>query len=64
MAEEEPVVAHPGCVVDATQDLDVERVGDVAGYDPQQRARAAAQAPGEQIRLVTQFGGDGANVKR
>ena len=36
VAEEQPVVAHPGCVVDATQDLDVERVGDVAGDDPQQ----------------------------
>jgi hypothetical protein len=36
VAEEQPVPPRPGLLVDAAQDLDVERVGDVAGDHAQQ----------------------------
>ena len=55
VAEEEPIVAVPGGLVDAAQDLDMERVGDVAGDHAEQRAPAAAQRPGEEVRLVAEI---------
>ena len=54
MAEEEPIAAGLGDAVDATEDLGVERVGDVADDDAEQRAPAAAEGASQEIRLVAE----------
>jgi hypothetical protein len=59
VAQEQPILALAGRLVDPPQDLDVERVGDVAGDDAQERAPTAAQAAGEHVGLVAQLRCDG-----
>jgi hypothetical protein len=57
VAEEQPVPAGARRLVDAAQDLDVERVGDVAGDHTDQQAATAAQAAGEQVGSVPETPG-------
>ena len=54
MAEEQPVAAGAGDLVDAAQDLGVERIADVADDHAEERAPAAAQRPGEEVGLVAE----------
>ena len=56
MAEEEPVAASAGHLVDAPQHLGVERVADVPDDHAEQRAAAPAQRSGEEVRLVAEVG--------
>ena len=52
------MIALAGDLVDAAEDLDVERVAHVAGDHAEQRAAAAAEPAGEQVRAVAEVGGD------
>ena len=54
VTEEQPEPTGAGDLVDALQDLDVERVPDVPGDDPDERAPAAAQATSQQIGPIAQ----------
>ena len=54
VAEEQAVAACAGDLVDAAQDLGVERVADVPDDHAEQRAPAAAQRPGEEVGLVAE----------
>ena len=58
VTQEEAVVTGSGDFVDTLQDLDVERIRDVPGDHPDQRAPAPAQAPGEEVWLVAELGCD------
>src|SRR5438552_51449 len=54
MAKEEAIAANLGDAVDATQDLGVEWIGDVANDHAEERAAAPAQRPREEVRLVAE----------
>ena len=56
VAEEQAVAALPGDIIDAAQDLDVERVADVPDDDAEQRAPAAPQGSCQEVRLVAEIG--------
>ena len=56
VAEEQAVAACAGDLVDAAQDLDVERVADVPDDHAEQRAPAAAQRSGQEVGLVAEVG--------
>ena len=63
MAEKEPIAASPGDLVDAPEDLRVERVADVPDDHAEQRAAAPAQRSGEEVRLIAEVRGGGEDAR-